>query len=179
MTKFALALACLIGTGPLVQAQGAPSDPWSPVRFLAGEWQGATTGERGTGTVSLRFRFILSGQYLQERSMASFPPQPLHVDGAVFTHASFLVYDGSRKVLLFRTFNQEPLNGTFALSATQSSPSRLVFESEQLDTAPATWKVRKTIEPTSPNEFTETLEVAEGGKPFALRSRIQFKRRQP
>ncbi|WP_243300682.1 DUF1579 domain-containing protein [Geothrix oryzisoli] len=179
MTKFALALACLIGTAPLAQAQDRPSDPWSPLRFLVGEWRGAVTGEQGTGTVTRRYRFILSGEYLQERSMASFPPQPLHTDGTVLNYASFLMQDRARKTVLFRQFHQERVNGIFVLSKTQSGPTKLVFESEQLDNAPATWKARETFEVVSPDEYVETFEVAEGGKPLVVRSRIQFKRQRP
>jgi hypothetical protein len=182
MTKFTLTLTCLIATTPLVQAQSTPSDPWSPVRFLVGEWGGTTAGEQGTGTVTRRYRFILSGQYLQEQGRASFPPQPLHIDGSVFDHASFLWHDKTRNALLFRQIHQvhqERFNGTYLLSATQSRPTKLVFESERLDSAPATWKARETFEVISTNEYVETFEVAEGDKPFAVQSRIQFKRRQP
>ena len=179
MTKFALAFACLIGIAPLAQGQDKPSDPWSSLRFLVGEWRGAITGEQGTGTVTRRYRFILSSEYLQERSMASFPPQPLHADGTVLNYASFLLQDRARKTVLFRQFHQEHVNGVFVLSTAQSSPTKLVFESEQLDSAPATWKARETLEVVSPDEYVETFEVAEGGKPLAVRSRIQFKRQHP
>ncbi|WP_243293954.1 hypothetical protein [Geothrix mesophila] len=178
MTKLVRALACLIGTAAVVQAQGAPSDPWAPVRFLVGEWQGAITGDQGTGTATRRYRFILSGQFLQERSMASFPPQPLHPDGTVASHASFLAYDTARKVLVFRLLRQEAFSGTFVLSPAQSQSTKLVFESVQLDSA-ATSKARETLEQISPEAYVETFEVAEAGKPFSVRSRIQFKRRQP
>jgi hypothetical protein len=177
MNKLTLALACLIGTAPLVQAQNTPSDPWSRLRFLVGEWRGATTGEQGTGTVTHRYRLILSGLYLQEQSMASFPPQPLHPDGAVFSNASFLWHDKIRNTLLFRQMRQDQFNGTFLLSTAQSHPTtKLVFESERLDSLPATWKARETFEAVSPNEYIEIFEVAEGDKPFAVRSRVQFKR---
>lgn len=179
MSKFALVLTCLIGTTPLIQAQNTPSDPWSPLRFLVGEWRGGITGDQGTGKATKRFRFILSGQYFQEQSMADFPPQPLHPDGSVFSSASFLWHDRVRNTLRFRQihqFHQTQFNGTYVLSAAQSRPSRLVFESEQLDGAPANWKVREIFEVISPGEYVEIFEVAEGDKPFAVRSRIQFKR---
>ena len=179
MTKIALALACLIGTAPLAQAQDATSDPWSPLRFLVGEWRGAITGEQGTGMMTRRYRLILSGEFLQERSMANFPPQPQNTDGAVFNYASFLRYDRTRKAFLFRQFHQEHVNGTFIFSTTQSHPTRVVFESVQLDNAPATWKARETLDVISADEYVETFETADGDKPFTVRSRIQFKRRLP
>jgi hypothetical protein len=179
MTKSVLALACLIGTLSPAQAQNVPSDPWAPVRFLAGEWQGAISGDQGTGTATRRYRFILSGQFLQERNMANFPPQTLHPDGSVTSHASFLAYDTARKALVFRLLREDRFNGMYAYSATKSTPSRLVFESVQLDAAPAATKAREILEVISPTEHVEILEVAEGDKPFTVHSRIQFKRRQP
>lgn len=176
MTKFTLALACLIGAAPLAQAQNPPADPWAPVRVLAGEWRGPVSGELGTGTVTRRYRFILSSEFLQERSMASFPPQPLHPDGAVVVHASFMAYDPLQKTLVFRLLREDQFNGTFVLSTSQSNATRLVFESVKLDNVPATWKARETFELTSPNEIVEIFEVAEGGKPLSVHSRIPFKR---
>ena len=177
MSKFALALACLIGTLSPARAQSAPSDPWAPVRFLTGEWQGAVSGDQGKGTVTRRYRFILSSEFLQERSMSSFPPQPSNPDGTVLSHASFLAYDRARKALVFRLFREDRYNGTYAYAAAKSSPTRLVFESVQLDAAPAGTKATETLEVISPTEHVETLEVSEGGKPQAVHSRIQFKRR--
>lgn len=110
--------------------------------------------------------------------MASFPPQPLHPDGTVASHASFLAYDTARKVLVFRLLRQEAFSGTFVLSPAQSQSTKLVFESVQLDSA-ATSKARETLEQISPEAYVETFEVAEAGKPYSIRSRIQFKRRQP
>ena len=176
MTKTALVISCLIGTLSPLQAQGAPTDPWAPVRFLVGEWRGALSGDHGQGTVSRRYRYNLSGQFLQERNMASFPPQPLHPDGTVATHASFLGQDHARKTLVFRLFREDRFNGAYAYSAAQSTPTRLVFESVQLDSATATTRAREILEVVSPDEHVETLEVAEGGKPFAVHSRIRFKR---
>jgi hypothetical protein len=179
MNKSTLALACLIGTAIPVQAQAAPSDPWAPVRFLVGEWQGAISGDQGTGTATRRYRFILSSQFLQERNMASFPPQALHPDGTVASHASFLGYDTARKVLVFRLFREDRYNGTYAFSAAGSTPTRLVFESVQLDNAPASAKAREILEVVSPTEHVEILETTEGDKPLSVHSRILFKRRQP
>ncbi len=79
---------------------------------------------------------------------------------------------------MFRLLRQEGFSGTFVLSPKQSQSARLVFESVQLDGA-ATAKARETLEAVSPGEYLETFEVAEGGQPFSVRSRILFRRRQP
>jgi hypothetical protein len=124
--------------------------------------------------VTRRYRFILSDRFLQERNLTSYPPQPLHPDGSVTSSASFLVPD--QKALAFRLLREDTLNGTYMLSPAKSTPTRLVFESLQLDGAPATWKAREILEVVSPTEHVETLEVAEGDKPFTLRTRIVFKK---
>ena len=53
---------------------------------------------------------------------------------------------------------------------------RLVFESEALENVPATWKARETYEVISPDEFIETFELSQGGKPHEVYSRTHFNR---
>lgn len=179
MPKFAVVMACLIGSAPLAMAQTAPADPWSQVRFLLGEWRGSLDGEQGKGTVTRTFRLILSGRFLQEKSLYDFPPQPLQPNGLVSSHASFMTAEPTHAITLYRQTHQEHLNGTFVLSKTLSGPAKLVFELEPPADAPVSSKVRETWEVVSPDTFVEIREVAPNGQPFAVQSRIQFKRRQP
>jgi hypothetical protein len=176
MTKTALLLACLLGAASFAHAQEPGGDVWGPLRPFLGEWRGAIAGEEGKGQVARRYRFILGGSYLQERERTSFPPQPLHPDGAVSERASFYLYDKNRKTLLFRHLRQEAYSGTYVMSQALSSPTKLVFESEHLDGSPTTWKARETHELVSPSEDLVTFEVAKEGQPFVVLSRITFKR---
>ena len=54
MHKIAAAFLLLVAFAAVTKAQDNLSDPWAPIRFLAGEWAGTASGEPGTGTVSRR-----------------------------------------------------------------------------------------------------------------------------
>ena len=81
--------------------------------------------------------------------------------------------------VLLRQFHQEGFVITYALSPALSTPTKLVFEREQLENVPSAWKARETYEWISNHAFTETFEVTRTHKPFAVYSRNHFTRRQP
>lgn len=51
------------------------SDPWQPVRFLIGEWEGTASGEPGAGTVKRSYQFTLNDKFIQETNTSTYPPQ--------------------------------------------------------------------------------------------------------
>lgn len=177
MTPFAPALVALIGT--LASAQAPRPDYLAPVRFMVGDWQGAASGEPGSGTASRHYAFALKGQFLHERNTTTYPPQEQNKAGEVHEHWSFFSYDKQRKAVLFRQFHQEGFVLTYALNPALSTATKLVFESEQVENIPSTWKARETYELTSGDAFTETFEIAQPGQPFTLYSQTRFTRRKP
>jgi len=179
MARLAVVLCCITGLAATAQAPAPKPDPWAPLRFLVGEWQGAASGEPGTGTAVRRYEFVLGGRFLHERNTSTFPTQEKNKAGEVHEHWSFFSHDRRRNALLFRQFHQEGFVVTYALNPALSTPSKLVFDSEQLENVPSTWKARETYELTSNDAFTETFEIAQGDQPFAVYSRNQFRRRQP
>lgn len=176
MARLAVALACIVGSGLLAQSPVKKADTWAPIRFLAGTWQGTASGEPGTGTVVRHYEFILKDRFLHERNTSTFPPQEKNKTGEVHEHWSFFSFDKKRNTILFRQFHQEGFVVTYALNAALSTPSRLVFESEQLENIPSSWKARETYDVVSDHEFVETFEVAPTNKPYSVYSRNQFKR---
>jgi hypothetical protein len=178
MRKFVIAFVLLVGFVTSAQAEDGKRDTWAPVRFLVGEWKGTASGEPGTGTVSRRYEFILSARFIHERNTSTYPPQEKNKTGEVHQHWSFFSYDKKRKTIMFRQFHQESFVVTYALNSALSSPSKLVFESEQFENINSSWKARETYEVISNNEFTETFELAQTDKPFEVYSRNQFKRAQ-
>ena len=110
-----------------ISADSPKPDPWAPVRFLVGRWEGTTQGEPGQGTVVRTYEFGLGGRFIHERNTSTYPPQDKNEKGEVHEHWSFLSYDRTRKVL-------------------------------------------------GPDEFTETFQLAEPGKPFQTYSKNHFKR---
>jgi hypothetical protein len=42
----------------------AQSDPWEPLRFFEGKWEGPSSGKPGSGSTSREYRFELNGKFL-------------------------------------------------------------------------------------------------------------------
>ena len=159
-----------------VHSEDKKPDPWQPVRFLVGNWEGTASGQAGSGTVSRSYEFILGGQFIQERNTSTYPPQEQNKAGEVHQHLGFLSYDRDRKTLVLRQFHQESFVNLYSLNQSASSPTLLVFESEHFENFDNSWKAKETYEIISNNEFIETFELAPPGKPFEVYSRNHFKR---
>jgi hypothetical protein len=51
----------------------AKPDPWAPIRFLVGDWEGRADGQAGTGTARRTYSFVLKDRYLYEKNV-DLPP---------------------------------------------------------------------------------------------------------
>jgi len=158
-------------------AADAPApDPWQPVRFLVGRWKGTVQGEAGSGAVTRSYEFTLGGRFIEERNTSTYPAQERNRKGEVHEHRSFISYDRRRQKLVLRQFHQEGFVNTYVLNAAESTGNALVFDSESFENLDPAYKARETYEVYSSDEFIETFEVAEPGKPLDLYSRTRFTR---
>jgi hypothetical protein len=175
-----LPAACLLlATARQPGAQDAKPDPWQPVRFLVGEWQGTAEGQAGTGTVRRTYAFVLDDRYLHERNVSTYPPQAANRAGEVHEHWSFLSHDRRRGTLVLRQFHQEGFVNQYVLRKDLGGRDTLVFESEDFENFDPRWRARETYEIRSPDEFVETFELGEPGKPLQVYSRNHFRRIKP
>jgi hypothetical protein len=84
MRKAAVALwSLLLVTLPAASADEGRPDPWAPVRFLLGRWEGTTQGEAGNGTVVRAYEFVLGNRFVHERNVSTYPPQAKNESGEV------------------------------------------------------------------------------------------------
>lgn len=171
-------LLCLSSAPAFAGGAAAPDNPWAPVQFMVGQWDGDSEGQPGKGTVKRTYRFVLGDRFLHEQNVSTYPPQPKNEKGEVHEHWSFLSYDKGRRTLVLRQFHQEGFVNQFAM-APVALGKPLVFESEALENVPAAWKARETYEILSADEFVETFELALGDKPYEVYSRTRFKRSAP
>ncbi len=176
MLKLAVSIALLAASAMSSQSQDSRSDPWAPMRFLVGEWAGEASGEPGTGTASRRYEFILGGRFIHERNTSTYPPQEKNKAGEVHQHWSIFSYDKNRRTVVFRQFHQEGFVIVYVLNLNLSTPSKLVFDSEQIENFDSSWKARESYDLISDNEYTETFELARPGKSYEVYSRNHFKR---
>lgn len=169
-----IAFSLLATRAPSQPPQAAPS-PWQPVSFLAGDWQGESEGEAGKGSVKRSYRFVLKDKFLEEQNVSTYPPQPKNPKGEVHEHRSFFSYDRARRQLVFRQFHQEGFVNQYVMRP-QAAPDTIVFDSEALENVPTGWKARETYQVVSPDEFVETFEIAQEGKPFEVYGKARLRR---
>ena len=162
--------------GDEVTGQKTQPDPWEPIRFMTGEWEGTAEGESGSGTVRRTYSFILSGRYLHERNVSTYAPQEPGKAGEVHEHWSFFSVDRARKTLVLRQFHQEGFVNQYVLNPSAGGPGKLVFDSERFENFDNSWRARETYEIRSADEFVETFELGAPGKDLQVYSRNHFKR---
>lgn len=177
MRKFYCVLYFLFASLPsLADAPVATPDPWSPVRFMVGKWQGTATGHAGDGTVVRQYEFVLNQRFIHEKNTSTYPPQEKNKKGEVHDHISYISYDKARKLLVLRQFHVEGFVNRFIFNKETSTSAKIVFDSEVFENFSNKWKARETYEVLGPDEFTETFELAPPDKPFHLYSKNHFKR---
>jgi len=178
MVTALLLLSLALGVSAAAPAPPSP-DPWEPVRFLEGEWTGEAQGEPGIGTVHRSYQFILSHRFLHERNVSAYAPKQPNTPGELHEHWSLLSFDKQRKRLVLRQFHQEGFVNQYVFDAGQSTARKLVFVSESFENLDSRWRARETYEVISPDEFTETFEIAEPDKEFAVYSKTSLRRVRP
>jgi hypothetical protein len=169
-------LLVLTGSPLSSESPKAPADPFHEVRFLVGQWTGTSEGQAGKGSVTRSYEPVLKERFLHERNRSEYPPQPANPKGEVHEHWSLLSYDKIRQTLVLRQFHVEGFVNTYRLAPTPDATARLVFESEDIENLPGGWRARETYERVSPDEFSETFEVAPPGKPFEVYGKARFRR---
>ncbi|MHC4141745.1 MAG: hypothetical protein ACYSUF_07675 [Planctomycetota bacterium] len=97
------AFAAMLLAGVLVAAAsstlqegpaGEKPDPWQPLRFFAGRWEGTGEGRWGHSTVEREYEFVLGGKFLFARNKSVYPPQEKNPEGEVHR-----VYDRAHREL--------------------------------------------------------------------------------
>ena len=158
-------------------ASAAAGDPWAPVRFLAGAWEGEANGQPGAGQSVRQYQFILNGKYLEVRNKTAYPAQPRNPKGEVHEDWGMISYDRSRGKLVLRQFHIEGFVNQYAADPAAERP--LQFLSESIENIPPGFRARETYILKPPGEFIERFELAEPGKDYELYSETRFHRKGP
>lgn len=178
-----LAFVIFGGTGVTIAVEQAAvhvnkSDPWEPVRFLLGEWEGTAKGQSGTGTVTRSYNFVLGDRFLFEKNISTYPSQTENKTGEIHEHWSFFSRDRGRKVLILRQFHMEGFVNEYALDSLTIGTGKLVFEGERYENFDNSWRLRETYNVISPDEFIETFEIGAPGKELEVYSTNHFTRKK-
>ena len=98
-------LTVLFGVG---FPQAAPNeDPLAPLKYLAGRWLGAGTGEPGNSTVEREYHFVLRGKFLQAKNLFRYTPQQKNPKGETHEDLGFMSSDTGRQTKAYRQFHVE------------------------------------------------------------------------
>lgn len=158
------------------EALAADADPWAAVRRLVGRWQGTSTGQPGSGSVSREYAFVLGDRFIRETNVSRYLPQERNPKGEVHEHWGMLSYDRAAKTLVLRHFHTEGFVNTYRTNAASAESRTVVFVSESFENLSPSWKAKESYEFVGDDEFVETFELAPPGKPFEIYSTNHFKR---
>lgn len=175
MTRTTLLLMVTAIVPALGQQSPVKSDPFGPLRFFVGTWQGEQSGEPGHGTSERTYSFVLNDRFLQVKNTSTYLPHEKNKAGEVHNDMGMIGYDKARKKFVFRQFHVEGFVNTYVQEET-SDPKKMVFVSEAIENIPPGWRARETYSFLNENEFIERFELAEPGKDFALYAEAHLKR---
>src|SRR5688572_6502856 len=160
----------------LVAAQSpASADPWAPIAYLVGTWEGVTEGQPGKGTARRVYSRALNNRFIRVVHRNDYPPQEKNPKGEIHEDEGFFSVDRARNRIVFRQFHTESFVITY-IETGQTTPDRIVFESEGIENIPAGYKARETYVSLGTDAFEETFELAGPGKPFEVYSKTSFRR---
>ena len=162
------AMLALLAIGFPVQAeQDAPpsepaktSDPWAPLKLLAGSWEGDIDGKLGKGKGVRRYEFIMDDQFLLCRHRSVRLPQEKSPNGDQHEEMGVFSFDSQRKTLVYREFMSE---GVVVRSPCKVDGMKVVCTSEAVESGPGI-RARLTLEITDRYRFTEVYELGWPGK---------------
>ena len=176
-----LALISLLGA---TLAMGAEStspdvkpDPWIPLRFFIGQWQGDVKGEPGTGKAERSYVFALNDHFIQISNTSVYSPQEKNPKGEKHQDIGFFSYDRALKKFMLRQFHIEGFVNQFVQERISEDGQTLVFITTAIENIAPGWRGRETYRFLSRDEFIETFALAEPGKDFVTYSETHFHRK--
>lgn len=170
-----VSLACLFFVADGRAQQSTVTDPFEPIAFMIGRWEGTSEGQPGKATVRREYARVLKGRFVRVRNRSEYPVQDKNPKGEIHEDEGFFSFDRARKRLVLRQFHVEGFVNQY-VQDTESSPQKFAFTTESIENIPAGWRARETYVVHGPDEFEEVFELAEAGKPFELYSRARLKR---
>ena len=172
-------LFALLFISAAVSAQTtAQIDPWKPLKFFIGVWEGTGKGEAGDSMVEREYKFTLGNKYMQVTARSIYDPKAKLPKGNVHEDLGLFSYDKARKQFVFRQFNAEDFVVQFVVASISDDGKIMILESESVENIPKNMRLRVTYKIVSENEFTETYEGSESGKDFAMYYAKDFKRKK-
>jgi hypothetical protein len=170
-----LAVALLVMPAVAGGQQSNATDPFAPIEFLIGRWEGTSEGQPGKATVRREYSRVLNSRFIRAHNRSEYPVQEKNPTGEIHEDEGWFSFDKARKRLVLRQFHVEGFVNQYVEDA-ESSRMKLIFTTEAIENIPAGWRARETYVFQGRDEFEEIFELAQAGKPFELYSRARLKR---
>ena len=152
-----------------------PPDPFEPIAFLVGRWEGTSEGQPGKGSVRRDYERVLDGRFIRVRNRSDYPAQEKNPKGEIHEDEGYFSIDRSRKKLVLRQFHVEGFVNQYVRDE-GAERTRVSFTTEAIENIPAGWRARETYVVLGPDAVEEIFELAESGKPFEVYSKAQLRR---
>jgi hypothetical protein len=172
-----LAAVLMISSSASEQSTSA-SNAWEPLKFFVGKWEGTGKGKPGTSKIEREYQFVLNSKYLNVQSRSVYEPQPDNPKGETHEEWGMISFDKSRKQFVFRQFHVEGFVNQYVSTNITADGKTILFTTEGIENIPAGWLARETYKIVSPDEFTETFELAGPGKDFEIYSEGRLQRKK-
>jgi len=154
-----------------VCVSSAQSDPWAPVRFFEGKWQGPITGKPGEQFSSREYRFELNGKFLSQRDKSVYKNKPESREDL-----GFFSYDQNLKKIAWRQFHSEGIVNEYILDTISADGKTFEFVTTSIENQPAGMRAKKAYRIISDDEYEETFSLAPPGKGFEVYTVAHLKR---
>ena len=80
----------------------APPDPFAPIAFMLGRWEGTSEGQPGKGTVHREYSRTLNSRFIRAHNRSEYSPQDKNPKGEVHEHEDWFSFDRARKRIVLR-----------------------------------------------------------------------------
>jgi len=157
-----LLLPCLV----VAQEESKP-DPFEPIRFFVGEWEGHETGAAGVGQGTRSYEFVIKDKFLHVKNRSEFPPQEKNPEGEVHEDWGFFSYDQFRQILVLRQFHGEGYVNQYTLDSLSEDGNTIVFITEAIENVPEGFRARYIFTREGDDVFVEKFDLASPGKEFS------------
>ena len=142
-------------------------DKWTKFEFIIGQWNGSGMGYGGTtSTVKTSFELVMNGQFIEVKNESVFKPTEKNPKGEIHTDWGLISFDKQRKVFVFRQFHVEGFVNQYILNETESTTTKLVFETEYIENFILGGKARWTININEGNLVETIFDLQMPGKEF-------------
>lgn len=143
----------------------AQNTSFQPVCFLIGNWSGNGQGfGNDQSKIESSFQFVMDSTYIEVINDSHFEPTEKNPKGEHHIDRGFISFDKSRKLLVFRQFNNEGYINQYLLNQELSNDSTLVFETETIENFVPGGKARWTIKKRNEKEIETSFDVSFGNE---------------